>query len=65
MVGAAMCAAVALGYYPDFASAAEAFVQLGAQTEPLPENTETYENTYNRYTRTFKLLSENEAFRLE
>jgi xylulokinase len=65
MVGAAMCAAVALEHYPDFASASKAFVQLGPQIEPLSENREVYERTYTRYKRTFKLLSENQAFRFD
>jgi sugar (pentulose or hexulose) kinase len=62
MVGAAICAAVALGHYPDFGSAAEAFVQLGSKFEPLSETAGVYERTYARYTRTFELLSENQAF---
>lgn len=65
MVGAAMCAAVALGYYDDFNSASEAFVQLGPPTEPRSENAEIYGQTYARYTRTFEFLSENRVFSIE
>jgi xylulokinase len=62
LVGAAMCAAVALGAFPDFQRAAEAFVQLGPVITPLAANAAVYEQTYARYVRVFKLLSEQRAF---
>jgi xylulokinase len=62
LVGAAMCAAVALGAFPDFQRAAEAFVQLGPAVTPLAANAAVYEQTYARYVRVFKLLSEQRAF---
>jgi sugar (pentulose or hexulose) kinase len=64
LVGGAMCAAVALGVYPDFPRAAEAFVRLGPTIEPLATNAAIYERTYARYVRVFKLLSEQRAFAL-
>lgn len=62
LVGGAMCAAVALGMFPDFQAAAQAFVELGPLVEPIPANAEVYEDTYARFVRLFKLLSEEEAF---
>jgi xylulokinase len=62
LVGAAMCAAVALGLYPDFQAAATAFVKPGATIEPLEKNASIYARTYERYVRLFKLLSEGKAF---
>jgi xylulokinase len=62
LVGAAMCAAVALGHYAEFETAAEAFVQLGPSIEPKQENTEIYQKTYDRYVKTFEFLSKNDVF---
>ena len=62
LVGAAMCAAVALGHYADFEAAAEAFVQLTPMIEPRNENAEVYQKTYDRYVRTFNFLSNNQIF---
>jgi xylulokinase len=65
LVGAAMCGAVAMNHYDDFASASKAFVRLGPQIEPNQEYTEIYEKTYTRYKRTFEFLSENRIFNSE
>jgi xylulokinase len=62
LVGAAMCAAVGLGAFPDFQRAAEAFVRLGPPRTPLAANAAIYEQTYAHYVRVFKLLSEQRAF---
>lgn len=62
LVGAAMCAAVALGHYANFESASEAFVQLGQMINPDDTNTDVYDQTYARFTRTFELLSKNKVF---
>lgn len=62
LVGGAMCAAVALGWYPDFARAAEAFVRLGPVVVPQPDQTRVYEQAYARFVRLFRLLSEHGAF---
>jgi xylulokinase len=62
LVGGAMCAAVAMGLYPDFKAAAEAFVELGQLIEPNPSDAERYQNTYARFVRLFQLLSEEDAF---
>ncbi|MCC7359282.1 MAG: hypothetical protein IT317_07390 [Anaerolineales bacterium] len=62
LVGAAMCAAVALGWYPDFTRAAEAFVGLGPVLHPRPATRSVYDQAYARYVRLFRLLSEQQAF---
>ncbi len=62
LVGGAMCAAVALELYPNFQTAAEAFVELGPLVEPITTNAEIYEDTYARFVRLFKLLSAEKAF---
>jgi xylulokinase len=62
LVGAAMCAAVGLGHYDDFETAAQAFVQLGPVTQPEDANAEVYARTYARFTRTFQVLSQNKVF---
>ncbi len=62
LVGAAMCAAVALGLATDFRAAAQNFVKLGPPIHPRPENEQVYEKTYRRYVRLFKLMSEGSAF---
>jgi xylulokinase len=62
LVGAAMCAAVGMGMFPDFQSAAEAFVRLGETIYPRAKNRRVYDKAYERYVRLFKLLSEGKAF---
>ncbi len=62
MVGAAMCAAMALGAYPDWRSLAAAFVEVGEVYEPEPMLRDAYERLYESYKEVFALLSESGAF---
>ncbi len=62
LVGAAMCAAVALGLAPDFQVAAQNFVKLESPIYPRLENRQVYDKAYRHYVRLFKLLSEGSAF---
>jgi xylulokinase len=62
LVGGAMCAAVGLGFMPDFEAASEAFVKLGSEIQPRYQNTLVYQETYERFVELFKLLSEKGAF---
>jgi len=62
MVGGAMCAAVALDFYPGFKEASEAFVQLGPIIEPREANIPIYRSLFERYVNIFSLLSEHGAF---
>lgn len=62
LVGGAMCAAVALGTFPDFQTASNAFVKLGPAIQPSYQNVLVYEKTYERFVSLFKLLSEQAAF---
>jgi xylulokinase len=61
-VGAAMCASVAIGAYGDLDEAAASFVVVDKQLEPEPAHVSAYEELYDRYRRTFVLLSEAGAF---
>jgi len=45
-LGAAIDAAVGLGYYPDFASAVKAMTRLRDSFEPIPNNRDLYAALY-------------------
>lgn len=62
LVGAAMCAAVALGVFADFQQASRTFVKVGPRLTPLPENQLVYSRTYERFVDLFTLLSHQRAF---
>jgi xylulokinase len=62
MVGAAMCAAVALGEYEEWRSAAAAFVNVGDEIEPDVSQQAVYERLYDTYKAFFRLLSESGLF---
>lgn len=62
LVGAAMCAAVALGAYPDFGAASAAFVRTGTAITPIPQNQDTYDRCYERFVHLFTLLSQHRGF---
>ncbi len=62
MVGAAMCAAFALGHYPDWQSLAAGFVEIGDVIEPEPERRDAYERHFQTFKDIFSLLSEGGAF---
>ena len=62
LIGAAMCAAVGTGIYPDFNSAGEAFLKSGNTYEPIQDNSAIYEKSYERFVRLMKLCSEQNVF---
>ncbi len=62
MVGAAMCAAFALGHYPDWRSLAAGFVEIGDVIEPRPAQRDIYERQFQTFKDMFLLLSEGGAF---
>ncbi len=62
LVGGAMCAAVALGVFPDFRQASQAFVKLGPTLVPLPENQWVYSRSYARFVNMSTLLGRQRAF---
>ena len=62
MVGAAMCAAMALGEYHDWRYLSAAFVEVGDVFEPQADKRGTYERLYESYQEVFALLSESGAF---
>jgi sugar (pentulose or hexulose) kinase len=47
-LGAAILAAVSLGFYPDFASAVTSMTRMGRVFQPEPEHVHTYEQLYTR-----------------
>jgi xylulokinase len=49
MVGAAMCAAMALDIYPDWAAASSAFTQVGDVYTPDESHRDVYRRLYERY----------------
>ena len=62
MVGAAMCAAMALGAYPDWRSLAAAFVHVGDVYQPQADKRDIYERLYQSYKEVFALVSESGVF---
>lgn len=65
LVGAAMCAAVALGHHSDFHSASRSFVELGPMIRPKKTNREIYRRVFSRYKKSFRHLSENRIFAID
>ncbi len=63
MTGAAMCAAIGLGFYQDWQSAANAFIEIEAVLEPQPEHRPVYEQLYATYKDFFRLLSDSGLMR--
>jgi len=63
LVGAAMCAAVAVGEYKDLHAAAEQFVKFRDTIEPLEADRPVYQAAYENYRQAFTLLSESGFFR--
>ncbi len=63
MVGAAICAAMGVGLYEDWSSAADCFVQVKDTIEPQETNREVYEQSYQNYRDAFLLLSRDGIFR--
>jgi xylulokinase len=62
MVGAAMCGAVAAGYYHRLDEAAQNFIKIKETIEPRPQNRAVYQTAYQNYRDTFSLLSESGIF---
>ncbi len=57
LLGAAIDAAVGLGWYPDFESAVHAMTGIGDVFEPIPENRQRYDEIYRRvYQKTYGRL---------
>lgn len=48
-LGAAICAAVAAGVYPDFATAVTKMVRISDKFNPIPANSEIYDKMYPIY----------------
>ncbi len=63
MTGAAMCAAIGLGFYQDWQSAADAFIEIDAVLEPQAEHRVIYEQLYANYKDFFRLLSDSSLMR--
>ena len=56
-LGAAMIAAVGLGYYPDYPAAVEGMTSLRATVQPIPRNRDLYARIYNGvYRRQYRQL---------
>jgi xylulokinase len=63
LVGAAMCAAVAIGQYQDLDEATGGFVQIARRFEPVQYRARIYESVYENYRCAFSLLSGSGLFR--
>ena len=63
LVGAAMCAAVAIGEYKNFKEASTQFVKLKEAIDPDPQNIEIYRTASRNYRDAFKLLSQAGIFK--
>jgi xylulokinase len=62
LVGAGMCAAVAIGAYADLHEAERAFVHIAATIDPSTRFEKIYIELSERYRATFELLSRNASF---
>jgi xylulokinase len=62
LVGAAMCAAVAVGGYRNLNETVETFVKVNEIIEPLPKNLKVYRTAYKNYQKAYTLLSESGLF---
>ncbi|MCX6054264.1 MAG: FGGY family carbohydrate kinase [Chloroflexi bacterium] len=58
LVGAAMCAVVAVGEYQNLSEAATQFVRIKETIDPLTSNHQIYQVAYEKYKEIFTLLSE-------
>ena len=47
-IGAAINAAVGMGYYPDYVSAVNSMTGIGSVVDPIPRNRDIYFELYNR-----------------
>jgi xylulokinase len=63
LVGAAMCAAVAIGEYKNFKEASRQFVKVRETIDPDPKNIEIYRKASRNYCSAFELLSQSEIFK--
>ena len=57
VMGAAICAGVGAGLYPDIPAATDALVRVGRTYEPSPEMVEFYNESYRLYVKTYESLS--------
>jgi xylulokinase len=62
LVGAAMCAAVAIGAYSDLQEASANFVRITDTVEPQVENDDIYQFAYEKYKEGFTILGEGGFF---
>ncbi len=63
LVGAAICASVAIGRYNNFAEAVNAYVKIKDIIEPRGESADTYEHAYATYKELFFMLSKSDFFK--
>jgi len=61
VMGAAICAGVGAGLYPDIQSAADALVRVDRTYEPSPDMVEFYDESYRLYVKTYEALSGKEG----
>lgn len=62
LVGAAMCASVAIGEYSNFEDAADKFIEFDETIRPNINNRQIYQKVYKNYRDSFNLFSENRLF---
>jgi L-xylulokinase len=55
-LGAAICAAVAVGIYPEYPSACAAMVRIARRFDPDPQQADVYRAKYDRYRRLLSAL---------
>jgi len=63
LVGAAMCAAIAVGEYAGFKETSDNFVKMNETIEPDIINYEIYQTAYENYRQSFNLLSDYGLFK--
>ena len=55
-LGAALCASVGVGFYPDLLEAARNMVQIEERIEPVPEHTTLYKRSYERWKDLYQVI---------